>query len=381
KLHPGIAVFAGSLTISILLLPADTIPELIVRTLLGHQFLRLLVIVASALTLSRLMELKGLLTRLAATMESIGPRLAMHLVPAIIGLVPMPGGALVSAAALKDLVRRMRLAPEQATFINYWFRHIWELSLPVYPSIITASVILSVPLSSLFLILLPLTAVAIALGSVSSYRILRLKNTTGTREKATRSIAADLLRAAWPVLLLVLLVSLGVDAVIAFPVALGLCALQQRARWPEMKQALKFGLAPKILLLLYAVMLYKATIEISGAAYTLLADMETIRMPTLAILVVLPLLIGFATGLSLPFVGISFPLLLPFMTSGSEVSSYAILLAYASGAVGYLLSPLHLCLILTTEYFKAPLGMVYRYLLPPLVALGAIIVAVYCIGV
>ncbi|MBE9513569.1 MAG: DUF401 family protein, partial [Chloroflexi bacterium] len=200
-------------------------------------------------------------------------------------------------------------------------------------------------------------------------------------EKATRSIAADLLRAAWPVLLLVLLVSLGVDAVIAFPVALGLCALQQRARWPEMKQALKFGLAPKILLLLYAVMLYKATIEISGAAYTLLAVMETIRMPTLAILVVLPLLIGFATGLSLPFVGISFPLLLPFMTSGSEVSSYAILLAYASGAVGYLLSPLHLCLILTTEYFKAPLGMVYRYLLPPLVALGAIIVAVYCIGV
>jgi len=94
----------------------------------------------------------------------------------------------------------------------------------------------------------------------------------------------------------------------------------------------------------------------------------------------LPLLVGFATGLSLGFVGITFPLLLPFMASDSAVNSYALFLAYASGVAGYLLSPVHLCLILSVEYFQANLAKVYRYILPPLLAVEAIVVAIYCIA-
>lgn len=131
RLHPGFAIFVGSLIILSLVLPLQSIPPLMLQSLLSQQTLRLLVVVASALTLSSLMEEKGLLARLALTMEGIGSRLAIHLVPAVIGLVPMPAGALVSATTLQGLVKRLRLTPEQATFINYWFRHIWEFfSLP-----------------------------------------------------------------------------------------------------------------------------------------------------------------------------------------------------------------------------------------------------------
>ncbi|MEA3254096.1 MAG: DUF401 family protein, partial [Chloroflexota bacterium] len=309
KLHPGLAIFAGSILLALLVLPPLSIPSLMGRTLVDFQTLRLLAIIACALTLSRLMEVKGLLTSLAATIERIGPKFAMHFVPAIIGLVPMPAGALVSAAALKDLTERMRLRPEQATFINFWFRHLWEYSLPVYPAIIAASVILSMPLSSLVTTLLPVTGLAIAFGSVSSYRILKGKKTQELEQEATGSIARNLIRAAWPVLLVVLLVLLGLDAAIAFPVTLLLLALQQRAKWPELKESLKYGLGPKMLFLLYAVMLYKAVIETSGTAQTLFSDMQNIGLPQLVILIVLPLLAGFSTGLSIAFVGISFPLL------------------------------------------------------------------------
>jgi hypothetical protein len=102
KVRPSLAIFAGSLTVSLLLLPPRSLPEHMFHTLVDRQTLTLLVVVASALALSRLMEAKGLLTSLAATMERLGPRLAMHLVPATIGLVPMPAGALVSATALRD---------------------------------------------------------------------------------------------------------------------------------------------------------------------------------------------------------------------------------------------------------------------------------------
>jgi integral membrane protein (TIGR00529 family) len=381
KVHPGLAIFAGSLVLALLLLPPRSLPEHMFDTLIDRQTLTLLVVVASALALSRLMEVKGLLTSLAATMERLGPRLAMHLVPATIGLVPMPAGALVSATALRDLANRMGLPPERVTFINYWFRHIWESSLPVYPAIIATSIILSVQLSSVTLTLLPMTALVIALGTVSSYRMLKQSKRYRTQERMSkRSIVYELLRASWPILLIVALVLAGVDAVIAFPLALVLLACQQRAKWPELKTALKYGADLRILFLLYAVMLFKATIEGAGAAYVLFSDMQYVGLPTPVLVAFLPFLTGVATGISMGFVGISLPLLVPFIALGSQVNSYALILAYISGYVGVLLSPLHLCLILSTEYFKASLAKVYRLILPPLLAIEVVAVLIYYIA-
>jgi uncharacterized protein len=378
KVHPGPAILAGSLAVSLLLLPVRSLPQHMLQTLLDYETLRLLAIVASALAMSRLMEVRGLLTGLAVTMERLGPRLAMHFVPAMIGLVPMPAGALVSGTALRDLAGRMHLSAEKVTFVNYWFRHVWETSLPVYPAIIATSVILSVPLPSVTATLLPMTALVIGLGILSSYRMLKT-NTMGTAkaDASRKGLARDLLRASWPILLVVTLVLLGLNAVIAFPVALVLLAAQQRARLMELRMSLKYGLDVKILFLLYALMLYKATIESSGAAYTLFTDMQSIGLPTLAIVAALPFLMGFATGISMGFVGISLPLLIPFLTMGSEVNVYGLLLAYISGYVGVLLSPLHLCLILSTEYFQASLSRVYRYILPPLLTIEGVAMLVY----
>jgi integral membrane protein (TIGR00529 family) len=178
----------------------------------------------------------------------------------------------------------------------------------------------------------------------------------------------------------VVLVLAGLDAVIAFPLALAILACQQRAKWPELKVALKYGFDLQILFLLYSVMLFKATIESSGAAYALFSDMQYIGMPTPVLLAFLPLLMGFATGISMGFVGISLPLLVPFITLGSEVNSCALILAYISGYVGVLLSPLHLCLILTIEYFKASFAKVYRLILPPLLGIEAVVVFIYYIA-
>ncbi len=73
KVRPSLAIFAGSLTLALLLLPPRSLPGHMFHTLVDRQTLTLLVVVASALALSRLMEVKGLLTSLAATMERLGP--------------------------------------------------------------------------------------------------------------------------------------------------------------------------------------------------------------------------------------------------------------------------------------------------------------------
>ncbi len=378
KWHPGLAVFAGSLIIMLLVLPLPSIPSKMWHTLLDLPTLRLLVVVASALTLSGLMEAKGLLSRMAITLESIGPRVALHLIPAAIGLVPMPAGALVSATASQGLAKRLGLTPERATFINYWFRHIWEFSIPVYPGIIITSAVLSVPLFAVVKILSPATALAIVFGVIISYRILR--ETPKTEGHPTKNIFFNLVKSAWPILLLVPLVLLGLETMIAFPLVLVLLAVQQRPEWPELKKALKYGLEPKILFLLYAIMLYQATIVSSGAAKILIADMQAIGLPDLLVLVALPLLLGLSTGYSPAVAGIALPLLLPYIVSSSGINAPVLLVAYVSGFMGVLLSPLHLCLILSTEYFKASLARVYRYVLPLTLGIEAIVLLYYFIA-
>ena len=387
KVHPGFAIFAGSLIVSLLVLPLQAIPSLMLEALWAkqtpfadQQTLKLLIVIASALTLSSLMEKKGLLANLAIALESIGSRLAIHVVPAIIGLVPMPAGALVSATSVRGLVKRLKLAPEQSTFINYWFRHIWEFSLPIYPSIILTSVLLSTSIFSVVKILAPITALTVACGTVLSYRMLRKKKTPKIKGGPSKKIVFDFLRASWPILLLVPLILLGLNPMIAFPVTLVLLAAQQRVDWPELKSALKYGLDLKILFLLYSIMLYKAIIESSGAAGVLISDMQSLGLSSLLILVVLPLLIGIATGISMAFVGIALPLLVPYIALESGINSYALLVAYVSGMMGLILSPLHLCLILSAEYFKANLARVYRYVIPPALVIEATVIVIYLIG-
>jgi len=375
KVHPGISIFAGSLIVSLLLLPLRSTPTLMLEAIWNYQTLRLLVIIASALTLSRLMDEKGLLTRLATAMESVSPKLALHFVPAVIGLVPMPAGALVSATAAKGLVTRLGLTPEQSTFINYWFRHIWENFMPVYPAVIATSVIFLVPLSSVIGTLSPMTGLSVLGGGIISYTIL--KKIPGTRGKLSWNVLYEFVKGAWPILIIIAAVLLGLEAMIAFPLMLILLIWQQKPKWPELKKALKNGLDWKILFLLYAVMLYKTVIESSGTAQSLFTDMQNIGFPTLVILIVLPFLISFAAGLSMAFVGVAFPLLVPFVVPEAGFNGAALFLAYVSGMAGMLLSPLHLCLVLSAEYFGASLTRVYKYLLPPVLVIEAIAVIVY----
>jgi len=361
KLHPSIAVFLGALFLSVLSLPIQEIPDILLRSILNWETLRLMIIVVSAMTLSAAMEVRGLLANLAKAMEAFGPKKAMHIVPAMIGFVSMPAGALVSAAAVKGTAERLKLKPEEATFINYWFRHVWEFSMPVYQSIVIVSVVLGWQLSSVFLTLVPLTFLAILIGLPMSLKILKDRDGGGGRFPLI-----EFIKAAWPILLLVVLILGGVEPALVFPSSLILLLVQQKFKPRELVKPLKYGLNPKILFSLYSIMVFKFIIEASESAMRLFEDIGTLGVPMSLMLVVLPFILALGGGSSIALAGLSFPLLVPII---SEMGGKALMLAYASGMVGLLLSPLHLCLILSTEFFKAKLSKVYGYVLPPVLAM------------
>jgi len=50
--------------------------------------------------------------------------------------------------------------------------------------------------------------------------------------------------------------------------------------------------------------------------------------------------------------------------------------AYAGGFAGVLLSPIHLCLVTTVQYFKADLKKIYKMLLSPVIFVVLVALAI-----
>jgi hypothetical protein len=86
----------------------------------------------------------------------------------------------------------------------------------------------------------------------------------------------------------------------------------------------------------------------------------------MAVLVVVPLLVGSISSTPTMGIGIILPLFLP-LSGGCGL--YVVGIVYAGVIAGYLASPMHLCLALTNRYYGSELWRVYRYLVPSTITL------------
>lgn len=104
-------------------------------------------------------------------------------------------------------------------------------------------------------------------------------------------------------------------------------------------------------------MAFKTILNDSGAVTNISTFFSEYNIPLLPVLFIIPFISGLLTGLTVGFIGSTFPIL----TGLPDAQNIAALsFAFASGYVGVLLSPVHLCLILTREYFKANISGIYR---------------------
>ena len=94
---------------------------------------------------------------------------------------------------------------------------------------------------------------------------------------------------------------------------------------------------------------------------------------------IIPFIAGLTTGIALGMVGASFPIIVQL--AGAEPTTTALLsiaiLGYASGHVGQLVSPVHVCLLVTNKYFATSVVRSLRGLWGPclFVLLGGLLVS------
>ena len=290
-------------------------------------------------------------------------RVVIALLPAMIGLMPIVGGALISAPMVVEGSDELKLSPERRTFINYWFRHLWEYILPTYPALILAATLIKIPVRNLGWINLPLTLTAIVSGIFFGFwgvsKSKRVEHLSGT------TTVWRLFNNLSPLVFgLILVVGFQVELVYAFGLAILGMVIFYRIGWRMVLKGFRSSLNIELLLTVAAVMGFKKVLESSRAVQAVSTVLSSSGVPLWLIAILIPLLIGLITGMTIAPIGIGFPILIPLFQNDPHFLNYMVL-AFASGISGDLLSPFHLCLILTKDYFRADLKGVYRFIWIP----------------
>jgi integral membrane protein (TIGR00529 family) len=299
------------------------------------------------------------------------PRLILAIPSAVLGLLPMMAGAMMGAPIVEEAARRWDLSPAWKTFYNYWFRHIWEYCWPLYLNIILASTIFRIPIAALCLYQLPFTVLAAAVGLIVLYRNVPPSRPAKSEKGGWRDVWGVSL-GLWPILLTIVLVfAAGLRMLPALALSAGLTQALSRspigARWA----VIRAGFSPRIALLTAMLMVFKRVLETSGALDAVAGVVDPAGLSGYVLLFAAPFLVALLTGVNQAFVAITFPLLLPIVGTGTP-DPFLALFAYISGFTGILVSPAHLCLALTADYFRADLRDVYRILAGPVaVVFGA----------
>lgn len=331
---------------------------------------------AAIVVLSDLMQRTGQFRRISEAASGMvrDPRTAMAALPTLIGLLPMPGGALFSAPLVEALADKDSVGAERKALINYWFRHVWEYSWPIYPGVIMAATLSHIHVNYLCLSMLPLSIVAFFAGVVFILRGAKVQ-ANGIQGNRLAAFGRFLVQCA-PILLVIALF-LGPRLPLAVCVLAGVVCVLGIGAWGGTLSIREAGRAffanPEtwqVVLLAFAVMVFGGVVMSCGAVGETTRVLESYGFPTIGVAILLPFVVGLMTGITIGYVGATFPIILALSGTGPAVLPIVIL-AFVSGFLGTLLSPAHLCLSSTNQYFKANSLLVYRAMTVPLVFLFA----------
>jgi len=164
----------------------------------------------------------------------------------------------------------------------------------------------------------------------------------------------ELIISAWPIIAVIVLVILNQPGWLA---VLGTSIVYMLIN-KNKKKVLVSSLKYKTFILLLTVFFYKNLVETVGIPQSMGSELTAWSIAPLTLVVLLPFLMGFMTGVTQAGVGLSLPLILS-MGNGYGTLSTTIL-AYTFAVVGVLVSPVHLCLVLTSEYFKVEYPRIVR---------------------
>jgi integral membrane protein (TIGR00529 family) len=311
--------------------------------------------------IENIMRKTGMISRMVEGIKSVikSRKAAAMIMPAIIGLLPSPGGARFSMPLVQEAVGD-QMSTDRKVFINYWFRHVWMDSFMLYPGVILASSLMGINVLFMFVLMMPFMLLYILTGIIAD-KIL------SKGEKLADHLSA---RFTWKAFLgilangsLILIVIALYMILTAFkvpyslPFATGITVvfafIIKRYSGKAMWQTLKESVKPDLIALTVGVMVLNQLLLDAKFFESFSGFLTRYGIPNEILFVVLPFVGAYSTGITLSYVALAFPLLIGL---GLNANIWYGVAAFLAGYAALMATPIHLCGPMTCDYYGQPVN-------------------------
>ncbi|SHN87297.1 DUF401 family protein [Desulfitobacterium chlororespirans] len=375
KIQIGHAMLAGSIVLFLISSPTLGKADAAVQTTLREVGTwEVVFAMYFVMCLEQLLRTTGIIEGFMAAMKPLlrSDRVLLAFMPTFLGLLPSLGGAIFSAPMVEQASKKFSLSPEKKGAINYWFRHVWEYGNPIIPGVLLASQITGIPLGTFVANMIGYTLLALLLGVVfiltgkgfesgPAVQNDLVKDSDAGKNQAdslkTRSPFHYFLLGVGPILVnIILVVAFDLSAALSMGiVVLGMVIILRFTR-QQLATMLREAFEKKILWGILGILFFQHVLTVSGIVQELIAFFQGTNIPVVVMLGLGSLIVALLTGSPQGAVAVIFPILSAFYPGNLETATVAYIMAIA----GAMLSPAHLCLIVTAEYFKADLFKILK---------------------
>ncbi len=301
------------------------------------------------------LRLSGTFKKLSTELHNIfaSNKVSLAVMPAVLGLLPSLGGARFSAPIVLEVSEGVNVSKEAQAVINYWFRHIFEFSSPLVPGLILACAIAEVSIGDVIIHLFWLTLFCGIFGWF--YLVHRL-----TVSEEIPTAKASLRKVEWSVIFLtlgpivltfILTLTLGISASAALGISVlswfPMLALFNRKT--SLVEVLKSAFDLKLNIDVICIMIFIQILTQTGFLKSIEGILISVGWAPEIIVACLAFLTGVMTGFSQAYIAMTIPV--AAMLAPGNLDVVAIALVF--GMAGQMMTPTHLCALISLDYFQA----------------------------
>ena len=300
----------------------------------------------------------GSLHGMVVTLRNIfsSNKVTLAFMPAFLGLLPSLGGARFSAPIVQEASEGIAVDDEQKSAINLWFRHIFEFSNPLMLGVILACGIANVSIGDLIDQVGWVTILCFVLGWI--FLIVPLKITdpekaTNTQHDRTIDWKSLILAFGPIVTSFLLIVAFDVQAALAMGlVVVAFIPLYFWFKRPiSVKSVFTESLDKKLFFNVVCILYFIQLLTVIGTLDEIVNVFNNSALPQAVIIACLSFIFGVMTGMGQGYIAIVMPIV-ALMAPGNIV---LVGIAMVYGMAGQMVTPTHLCILVTVEYFKSRL--------------------------
>ena len=378
--------FGGSLIISAAIISFifGISPQLMVQNFITvfttYSQIKNVIIVTLIGSFGLLLKRYDFLTKINNALQNVlwGKKAVMLSLPAVMGLLSVPGGAQLSAPFVDQLGEELMVKKDTRCVLNLTCRHIATFLMPTSNSIIV--MIAAAPqIDMYFLILLNIGFVVLM--QLFSY-LLYAKDIKEIKQPVDKTklpyYIIQLVIYLSPIYMIivfngVLKIELITSVLLSFAIIFIICGRKDVTGYFT---TFKKGLKINTFIMMVGLFFIQNTIK---SADTLINGFSHIFVNNHGIVLALAifafaLLISVTTGLSYPAIGVIMPMIASLGLGTTELTIYAFFV-FVCTFIGYFFSPLHLCQLLTMQAMGCQPKNVYKEYakLIPLVSVSAFV--------